>query len=67
MSFFLFISSFFCNLFLNFFFTQKNYYTKIKEKMFQYSNYNIVLFFYYVKNELEILLVFINEYDLYYI
>jgi hypothetical protein len=35
--------------------------------MFQYSNYNIVLFFYYVKNELEILLVFINKHDLYYI
>ena len=35
--------------------------------LFQYSNYNIVLFFYHVKNEYEILHVFINAYDLYYI
>jgi hypothetical protein len=32
--------------------------------IFYYSNCNIVLFFYYIKNELEILQVFINIYDL---
>jgi len=35
--------------------------------MFYFSNFNIVSFFCYDKNYLEILYVFINVYDLYYI
>jgi hypothetical protein len=35
--------------------------------MFHCSNYNIVLFLYYVKNLLEILHVFINAYNFYFI
>ena len=59
-----FTTSFFCNLifFLYTFFL--NYYIKTKEMMFHGSNFNIVLFFYHVKNQIEILHVSINIYDL---
>jgi hypothetical protein len=70
-SFFLFLSLFFCNLFFNFFFFTivflKKYYTKTKKIVFHFNNYNIVLFFCYIKNYLEILHIFINVYDLHYI
>jgi len=35
--------------------------------VFQYNKCNFVLFFYRVKNELKILHIFINVYDLHYI
>ena len=40
---------------------------RLQENVLQCSNCNIILFFYYVKNELEILWIFINTYDFYYI
>jgi len=52
--------------FLYSFFFLKKYYTKTKEMVFHYSNYNIVSFFCYVKNQHEILHVFINNYNIYY-
>jgi len=45
----------------------KNSYTKTKEIMFQCRNCNIVPFFYYIKNKLQILYIFINIYDFHYI
>jgi hypothetical protein len=35
--------------------------------IFHYSNYNIILFLSYVKNKLDILYIFINTYNFYYI
>jgi hypothetical protein len=35
--------------------------------MFYSNNYNIISFFSYINNELEILYIFIKVYDLYYI
>jgi hypothetical protein len=69
----LFIHSFcsYCHSFVIYFFIytffKKTYYKKTKEIVFQCSNCNIVLFFYYNQNEFEILHVFINTYDLHYI
>jgi hypothetical protein len=44
-----------------------NYYTKTKKIMFIYSNCNTVLLSYYIKNQLNILQVFINSCDFYYV
>jgi hypothetical protein len=60
-----FLHLFFCKFFYSHF--KKKYYTNTKKTVFYYSNWRIVLFFCYIKNSFEILNVFINMYNFYYI